>query len=527
MSDLSGTWTLVRFTGHRDRLRIVVWIASIVLLVAVTAPSIKDLFPTQGDLDKAAVASAANDAVIVFNGPVQGLATVGGEVAFQVGTATLVLVALMSLLMVTRCTRAEEESGRTELLRATPLGRHAEIAAGLVVAAAMNLVVGGLIAAALIGQSLPVGGSLVFGASSVALGLFFVAVALTTAQVTENPHLASGLAGAVLGVAFMLRALGDIGDGRLSWLSPIGWSQKTRPYAGDQGWPLLIPLMLTVVLLYVALTLYARRDIGAGLVQPRPGRARAPRNLASPLGLAVRLQRAAVLTWAVAMFIVGVGFGSVANAISGFVGDSQTMKEIIAQLGGATLVDAYLGTAVFMMAIIAACYGVQSVQRLRSEETLLHAEQLLTTPTSRSAWVASHVEVALVGSFVVLLAAGLGTALPYAILTHDAGQVPRIVGAMLVYLPAVWLVVGLSTALFGLVPQAMGAAWAAVAAYFLLGFFGELLKVPGWVQDLSPFQQTPHLPAAVLALLPLTIITLLVVALLATAVAGFHHRDVG
>ena len=90
-----------------------------------------------------------------------------------------------------------------------------------------------------------------------------------------------------------------------------------------------------------------------------------------------------------------------------------------------------------------------------------------------------------------------------------------------------WLVVGLSTALFGLVPQAMGAAWAAMAAYFLLGFFGELLKVPGWVQDLSPFQQTPHLPAAVLALLPLTIITLLVVALLATAVAGFHHRDVG
>jgi ABC-2 type transport system permease protein len=227
------------------------------------------------------------------------------------------------------------------------------------------------------------------------------------------------------------------------------------------------------------------------------------------------------------MLILGAGFGSVANAISSFVGDSKTMKEIIARMGGATVVDAYFGTALFMMAIVAACYGVQSVQRLRSEETLLHAEQLLATPTSRSAWVASHVAVSLVGSVVVLFAAGVGAAAPYAILTHDPGQVPRIVAAMLIYLPAVWLLVGLTAALFGLLPQAIGSAWVAVAVYFLVGFFGDLLKVPTWVQDLSPFQQTPHLPAATLTVLPLTIITLIGGGLLTIAMVAFHHRDVG
>jgi putative exporter of polyketide antibiotics len=35
---------------------------------------------------------------------------------------------------------------------------------------------------------------------------------------------------------------------------------------------------------------------------------------------------------------------------------------------------------------------------------------------------------------------------------------------MLTYLPAVWLMEGLSIALFGLLPQAMGAAWAVMAA---------------------------------------------------------------
>ena len=52
MSDLSGSWTLVRFIGHRDRVRIVVWIASVVLLVAVTAPSIKGLFPPRATWTK-------------------------------------------------------------------------------------------------------------------------------------------------------------------------------------------------------------------------------------------------------------------------------------------------------------------------------------------------------------------------------------------------------------------------------------------------------------------------------------------
>jgi ABC-2 type transport system permease protein len=527
MGDLTGTWTLVRFIGHRERIRILVWIASIVLLVAVTTPAIKDLFPTQRDLDEAAVASGANYAVIVFNGPVQGLATVGGEVAFQVGSVMLVMVALMSLLMVTRCTRAEEESGRTELIRATSLGRHAEIAAALVVATAMNLAVGGLVALALIGQSLPVVGSLAFGASSMALGVFFSAVAVVTAQLTENPRVASGLAGAVLGVAFMFRALGDIEDGRLSWLSPIGWSQKTRPFAGEEWWPLLVPLGLAVALLYAARMLTARRDIGAGLVQPRLGPARAQPGLGTPWGMAVRLQRGTVLTWAAAMLVLGVAFGSAANAINGFVGDNETMREIIARTGGASLVDAYFGTALLIMAIVAACFGVQSIHRLRSEETLLHAEQLLATPTSRSAWVGSHVAVCVLGSIVVLVAAGLGAAAPYAIVTHDAGQVPRIVGAMLVYLPAVWLVVGLTTALFGIVPRAMGAAWAAMAAFFVVGFFGDLLKVPTWVTNLSPFQQTPQLPSAALTLVAPVVIAVIAVGLLTAGVAAFHLRDVG
>ena len=527
VSELAGTGTLIRFILRRDRVRSSIWAASIIVLAAATVESIKALFPTQAALDQAAAASAANVAVIVFNGPAQSLGTLGGEVAFQAGSTILVVVALMSLLTVVRCTRAEEESGRAELVRATRVGRHADAAAALIIVAAWNVAIGVCLVLVLIGQGLPVAGSVCFGASAVAIGVFFSSVAMVTAQVTQSSRVASGLAGIVLGLAFALRAAGDVGDGRLSWLSPIGWSQKTRPFAGERFWPLLVPLVLTAVLLTLAGALSRRRDLGAGLVAPRPGPPVASPRLGRPLGLAIRLERGTLVAWTAGMFVIGVGFGSVTNAVGTFVGDSQSMKEILAQFGGRDLVDSYLGTALLMMAIIAAGYAVQSTMRLSSEETSSHAESMLATSLTRTRWMGAHLVVALAGSALVLGAAGLGAAIPYTMISRDVSQLTRVSAAILVYLPAEWLMVGITAALFGALPRATDSAWAAVAAFFVCGFFGELLKLPAWVMDLSPFHHTPQLPAVTLTVPPLIVITGVAAALLGVGILAFGHRDLG
>lgn len=150
---------------------------------------------------------------IAFNGPAQGLDTLGGQVAFQVGAFGLVMAALMSLLMIGRLTRGEEEAGRMELLRALPVGPQAPTAAALLTVAAMNVAVGGLVTLALLAQPLPAAGSVTFGASFTLVGLVFAGIALVAAQVSENTRVVSGTAGAALGAAFALRAAGDIGDG--------------------------------------------------------------------------------------------------------------------------------------------------------------------------------------------------------------------------------------------------------------------------------------------------------------------------
>src|SRR5439155_1487619 len=213
------------------------------------------------------------------------------------GELGMVVVALMSVFMIGRLTRGDEEAGRLELVRSLPVGNHAPTFAALIVVVAMNVAVGVLSSASLLAEGLPTAGSLVLGASFAAMGLFFTAAALVVAQITENTRVVYGSSGALLGLAYVMRIIGDIGDGRVSGFSPIGLAQKTRPFAGERWWPLLPLLAAAVALIAVAFRLAVRRDHGAGLVAPRPGRSVAAPSLGHPLGLAMRLQRGALMGW--------------------------------------------------------------------------------------------------------------------------------------------------------------------------------------------------------------------------------------
>lgn len=527
MGALTGTGTLIRFTVRRDRVRIALWVVAIVALVWITAVSTQGLYPTTEDLRAAAVAMEDNPATLVFNGPAQNLESLGGRIAFETATFAYIVTALMSIFMIGRLTRAEEESGRVELLRATVVGRDAPLAAALAVVAAMNVAVALGVVLAELAVGLPVGGSVLFGVCFLAVGLAFAGVATVTAQVTENTRIAYGLAGAVLGLAFALRAAGDVGDGTLSWASPIGWAQKARPYAGDRWWPLLLLAALAAATLALALTLVGRRDVGGGLVPPGPGPAHASPALGRPLGLATRLQRGSVIWWSVGVAALGTAYGAVGDDLEDFIGDNESLEDIFVGAGVGSVTDAFFATTLGLLALIAAGFAVQSTLRLRSEESALRAEPLLATPVSRWRWMASHLAIAFAGSAAVVVAGSLGVGLTYAAVVGDLGEIPRLAAASVVHVPAVWVLVGLATALFGLAPRATPVAWAAVTACFVVGFLGGVLDLPGWVLDLSPFEHTPSVPGGDLELAPLIALLAVALALTAAGVRGFQHRDLG
>jgi ABC-2 type transport system permease protein len=105
--------------------------------------------------------------------------------------------------------------------------------------------------------------------------------------------------------------------------------------------------------------------------------------------------------------------------------------------------------------------------------------------------------------------------------------VPVLVGSSLALAPAVWVLVGVTVALFGLVPRAAPAAWATLSASYLLAFLGPLLSLPDWVLDLSPFTHVPLLPAADFTAGPLIALTAVAAAFTVVGLIGFRRRDVG
>ena len=106
-------------------------------------------------------------------------------------------------------------------------------------------------------------------------------------------------------------------------------------------------------------------------------------------------------------------------------------------------------------------------------------------------------------------------------------MIPTALAAALVYTPAIWVLVGLTMALIGLAPRASAAAWGLLTISFVIAMFGQLLDLPTWLEDLSPFQHVPQIPAADFSLLPLLVLLAVAAALTAAGLAGLRRRDIG
>ncbi|MBL7258121.1 ABC transporter permease [Actinoplanes sp. LDG1-01] len=524
---MAGAPRLLRFMLRRERATLPWWLLGATALVLVQSTQSQSLYGTAEELANLRSTIGGNTAVIAMSGPTGLLESIGGEIVFEIFSFLAIVVALMNMFLIGRQTRADEETGRAELIRSTEVGRHAPLAAALALAGLADVTAGLLVFAVATGTGLPVGGSALFGAAVATVGFAFAALTAVAAQVFENARAAYGCVGAVLGAAFVLRAAGDSGNGALSWLSPIGWGQRTFPYSGDRWWPLLLPLVTSAALVAVAMLLLERRDFGAGLIPSRPGPPDASRALGTAYGLAWRLQRGALIGWMTGLALLGAAYGSIGNTIEQYVRDNPEFAEFLP--GGArSVLDSYLALTVSVSALVAAAYGVTSVLRIRAEETSGRAEPVLATATSRLTWLAAQLSVALTGTALVLLAVGVGEGVAYALTISDAGQVPRLIGIALAYLPAVWLVVAAAVLAVGWLPRpAAAVAWVIVGYCAVVALLADSFDLPGWAQQASPFAHIPRIPAESLTALPLLAVTLVAAAFLAGGYVGFRRRDIG
>lgn len=528
---MTGAGRLLKLALRRDRIMLPVWLYALLAYAAGSAYASRKAFDNAQALRGFGAEVNRNPALIALYGRVYDVGSIAAvSVAKPIGPGAG-FVALMSLLLVVRHTRADEETGRLELVRSGVVGRSAALSAGLGTGLIANLLLAVLTAAGLVAAGQPFAGSVAFALGWLGVGVVFTAVAAVTAQLTESARTANALAIAVLGVCYLLRAVGDAASEAswLGWLSPFGWAQRMRPYAGESWWPVALFAALVAVLVYAAFALERGRDLGAGLVPPRPGPAVGGAGLRGSFGLAWRLQRGMLLAWVVWFVVYGGAIGSVADSIGDLLGGSKATRDIITKIGGRQgPVDAFLVTAVNLMALFASAYAVQTVLRMRSEESAQRAEPILAAAVGRVRWAAGHYVLAIAGPVVLLGIEGVEMGLIHGLRTHDVGgQLARLVAAAFVQLPAVWLLAGCTLLLFGLAPRAAVAAWGVLGAFLMLGQMGPVLKLKQWAMDVSPFTHVPKLPGGEARPTPVVWLTVVAALLTAAGLVGLHRRDIG
>ena len=527
MTGVEGTARLIRLVLRRDRVRLPIWVVALLGLTWFSADAMGSTFPTQRSMDAYATSAVSSPAVIAMSGPPIALDTLAGIVLNKVALTSIIGAALVAVLTVVRHTRAEEEEGRSEMLRATVVGRYAGGAAALSVATLVSVLIGAGMAIALSSARVPTGSAWLFGASVAAIGTVFAAIALVVAQVFTHARTALGVSVAVLGAAYVVRAVGDVRENFLVWLSPIGWSQATHPLGNERWWPLLVSVAATAVLVLAAVWLADRRDVGAGIVTPRNGAAAASRLLSGPVGLAFRLQRGALLGWAGAVFLLGIAVGSLSQTVSDMAKNNPVLADYLAAAGSGSLSDTFFASMLLILALLAAAFAVSSAMRLRAEETSGRLESLLATGLSRGRWLLGSLVATLGGTLLLLAVAGLGLGLTYGAVIHDSTQPLRMAGLTLVYAPAALVPAAVAVLLVGWLPRASAIAWAALAYCFVLGWLGGLIRPPRWAEVVSPFWHTPDVPAGPVTLVAPVVIALVAVALVVVGLVGFRRRDVG
>ncbi len=526
----NGTGRMIHFIIRRDRIRFLIWIVSLTVLTALTATSFSGMY--QSDQERQAMAETMkNPAMTAMVGPGYGLDnyTEGPMLAHQMLLFTAIVVAIMSILLVTRHTRTDEEEGRIELIRSLPVGRLSNVTATIIVLVFLNVVLALSISISLYSlqiESMDLNGSLLYGAALGATGLFFTATTALFAQLSGNSRGTIGLSFSLLGIAYLLRAVGDVSNETLSWFSPLGWIVGTEVYVTNYWWPIFVAIGATILIIVVALYLNTIRDLDAGFLPAKAGRCYASPFLQGPLGLAFRIQKTGIISWAIGMFILGASYGSVMNDIESFFANNEMMSQMLTSVEGFTLTEQFLSMLMSVIAMICTVPAIMLMLKLKGEENKNRSEHLLARAVSRYRVIGSYLVLSLFFGFVMLFVALLGLWSAATSVMEDPISFGLLFKAAMVYLPAIWVMIGLTVLMVGVYPKLSGVAWLYLGYSFLVVYLGGMLQLPKWMEKISPYGYVPQIPVDEINYGTLLLLAVISFFLILFGMFGYRRRDI-
>jgi len=485
------------------------------------------VYTTTASREEFARGFGSNPGLRLLYGAPHNVATVDGYTAWRVGGVLAIAAAAFGLLAAVRALRGEEEAGRAELTLAGIVSRRMAYLSAMAAIGAATVILWAAEFAGFAFGGLPIAGSAYLALATVLVIPVFAGAGAVASQLASTRRIALEIGSGAVALFFLLRVIADTvaGAGWLRWLTPLGWAEEMRPFAGPQPVVLLLPVAASALLLLVAARLGATRDIGSGLLPERAG-GTSLRLLSSPTAQALRSQRDSLIAWAgsfaVFAFILGVVSSSVSSS-----GIPAGVDKQIAKLGAGSITSAsgYLALIFFVYVLGISLFVCAQMGSARREEAGQQLETLLALPVGRTGWLTGRLLLAAGGAVAIALLTGL---LTWAGVV--AGGTSVSLGQMLEAgancLPVALLFLGIAALAYAAAPRASAAiSYGLLVLSFLWQAVGALLGAPSWLVGLTPFGHVALVPAEPFRAVDAVVMIGIGVAAAAVGLAVFRRRD--
>lgn len=485
-------------------------------------------YPTRASRRLFAQSFGNNKGLRIFYGEPHDLVTIGGYTAWRVGGTLAIAAAVFGILAAVRAIRAEEDAGRMEIVLSGLVSRR-----GVYVAAASAIVCGAIVlwVAEFVGfvvGGLPVGGSAYLALSTASVVPVFAAIGAVAGELAPTRRIAIEIGSVSVAVFLVLRVIADTTDGTgwLRWMTPLGWAEELRPFAGSRLLVLLLPMATTVALLLVSLLIGRNRDVGNGLLVAHDRAEPRLRLLSSPIAEALRSERGALVAWAGAVGAFGFILGTISESVSS-AGIPKGFEREIAKLGSGSILtpSGYLSFAFFFFILAISLYACSQIAAARREEAEGRLETVFALPIGRIQWLDGRILLAAAGAAVIAIVAGLFTwAGAAAVGVHVA--LPRMLEAGANCLPVALFFLGVAVLVYAVVPRMSAAiSYGIVLVTFLWQAVGALLGAPRWAVELTPFAHVGLVPTQAFRAVDAAVMIGIGLVAAVVALAWFRRRD--
>jgi ABC-2 type transport system permease protein len=537
MKKIFSTGRALRRLGFRQSVKSAVIIGLLTgLMMGAQGAVYAAAFPDQHARDLLVNSLKSAPALGFMAGEIRDAATPASYSIYKSITLVTLITGIWGILVTTKLLRGQEEDGRLEAIiagKTTKVGASMQMLIGYFYSVVISFVIAWVFIA-LLGASphvnLDAGQAGLLTLGVFLPGIFFGSLGVLTSQLTLTRGRAMAYSFVPLIIFFVIRgaanSLSDWND--LKRITPFGWTDLLNPVLDPQTSWIYPTLIFAVVAVSFGMYLAKKRDLGESILPQSTNAKSRFYLLGSDLQLTIRQNIAVFIAWCVGTLIYAGLLAAIAKLGADLLSASPGAAAIISQVNGAhtQLVVAFIGFGGLFTALILLVMSAVTFGNIRQQEARGYLDNFLVQPVKRSSWLVNRLTVIVVMAGSISILAGL-LIWQIAVLQDVSLDLSPIVQSSIALIGAFVLLLGIGTAVYGVLPRvAVAAMFVVIVWAFVVDIVKAFFKIDNWIDKTSILHYVSFAPTKAPDWSQFMWLVVIGLALMAFGVWRFTQRDI-